>query len=114
MNEESYRKNWMSDDQYKCYKMLADMSGGFHHIYNPVKPWGDGITTNIYGHWSTFDFSQLTALIVLCHDRMIRAEISACNMQYFKLVLHKRQKREGHMFEKHPTIEDAIKTFRRR
>ena len=110
--EEVYRKDWMSDDQYECHKMLADVVGGFHHIYNDVKPFGDGIKTNIHGQWASFDFNQLTRLIVLGHDRMIRVAIERCNMQYFCLVLHKRHNRDGHMYERHPTIEEAVKTIR--
>ena len=26
-------KKWMSSDQRECFKMLADLFGGEHHIY---------------------------------------------------------------------------------
>jgi len=60
----------MSDDQYECHKMLADIVFGFHHIPGEVKPWAHGIEINLYGGLATFDFSQLTRVVVLAHDRM--------------------------------------------
>ena len=110
--KEPYRKNWMSDDQYICYEMLAEACLGFHHIYNKVKPWGSGIETSIYGSWATFDFGELTRLVVLAHDRMIRVEIGSSGPGMFRVILHKRHSRDGSMSQRHPTIEDAIKGVR--
>lgn len=101
-------KEWMSDDQYECACLYADIVGGFHHIYGRFKPWGEGITINVPGTWASFDFNQLTKIVILGHDRMIRVCIRACNPQYFKLELFKRHKREGLISERHPTIEEAI------
>jgi len=110
--KDPYRKDWMSDDQYACYSMLAEVVDGFHHIYNEVRPWGDGIQTSIYGGWSTYDFDQLTRLVVLAHDKIVRVEIGSSGPNMFRLILHKRHTREGRITEKHPTIEDAIERIR--
>ena len=112
-NQQPYRKDWMSDDQYECCKLLADVVGGFHHIYTPIRESGsDGIETNICGSWASYDFDQLTKIIIMGFDRMIRIEISSCNMRYFKLRLHKRHKREGLIMEKIPRIEEYIEKIR--
>ena len=111
-NKEPYRKEWMSNDQYECHKMLADVVLGFHHIPGKVKPWGDGIEINIYGSWASFDFSELTRCIILGHDKMIRVEVGNSGRGMFRLVLHKRHTRKGNMSERMPTIEDAIKEIR--
>ena len=110
--KEPYRKDWMTDDQYECHRMLADIVGGFHHIYNKVKPWADGIETSINGQWSTFDFNLLTRAVVLAHDRTIRFGVESSGRGLFRIVMHKRRTREGRMSERHPTIEDAIQTLR--
>ena len=114
MKEQPYRKEWMSDDQYDCYRLLADVVGGFHHIYNPVKSCGSGISTNIHGSWASFDFDELTRIIIGGFDRMIRVEIAACNMQYFRLILHKRHTREGSSTQRIPGLEDHIGVVRKR
>ena len=112
-NNEPYRQDWMSDDQYECSCMFADVVGGFHHIYGKIKPWGDGIQTNVLGSWATFDFNQLTHIVVLAHDRMIRVEIGSSGPRMFRVIMFKRHTREGRMSQKHPTIEDAIAVIRR-
>ena len=66
----------------------------------------------IYGSLSTFDDDILTRLIVLCHDQMIRFEISPCNMQYLKFMFHPRISRNGNMSERMPLLEDHIKIIR--
>ena len=83
--DEPYRKDWMSDDQYECACLFADVVGGFHHIYGKLKAWGEGIQSNVLGTWASFDFDQLTRILVLGHDSTSL---------------------------KHPTIEDAIKSIR--
>jgi len=91
---------------------FADVVGGFHHIYNKIKPFGDGVKTSVLGSWATFDFDQLTRIVILGHDRMIRVEIGQSGPKMFCVVLHKRHSREGSMTKRHPTIEDAIKRIR--
>ena len=105
---EPSREEWMSDDQWECACMLADIVGGFHHIYHKIKPCAEGIQTNIHTMWSTFDFNTLTTAVILGHDRMIRVEIGPSSPSLFRLRLHKRHSREGSILQRHPTIETAI------
>ena len=111
----SYRKHWMTDDQYECYELLADLFGGFHHIYNEPKEFGHGICLNTRSHrLSTYDFDALTRAVFLAHDRMIRIEIQPSGPGMIKICLHKRHKRDGMMRERHPTIEQALAKHRER
>lgn len=64
------------------------------------------------GGWSTYDFSILTRLVIGCHDLAIRMEINPCNFHCLELLFHARQ-REGSVWERHPTIEQAIEAARR-
>ena len=106
--EEHGRQAWMTDDQYECACLFADVVGGFHHIFGKLKAWGDGIQSNVLGSWASFDFDQLTRILVLGHDRMIRVEIGSSGPGMFRVVLHKRHTREGSTSKRHPTIETAI------
>lgn len=108
------RKDWMTDDQWYCYNMIADWSGGFHHVAkNNVHEFGFGICYNYpYSKLSTYDFSGLTKLVFLAHDRMIRVEIQPSGPGMVKLCLHRRFDRYGHMNERHPTIEKALADYR--
>ncbi len=108
-----YRKDWMTDDQWKCYQMLADLFFGFHHIHGKLHPWGAGIRLNTWytNTMASFDFDGLTRAVLMAHDRMIRFEIVPSGPGMLGLVLHKRHNREGNMCERHPTIEEAIERF---
>jgi len=33
---DSYRKDWMTDDQWECYQFLADLFFGFNHLFGKV------------------------------------------------------------------------------
>lgn len=113
-SDEKHRYDWMTDDQWECYKMLADLYLGFHHITGKLHEWGDGIklnTSNV-GSFASFDFDRLTRAIVMAHDRIVRIEIVPSGPGMLGIILHKRHKREGRMHERHPTIEDAINTIR--
>lgn len=97
----------MTDNQRECYMLLVDLVHGEHHISGPVRTFGNGIKATLYGGISTFDSEGLTRLVVLAHDRCIRAEIVSSNPCRIGLELFKR-KREGMRHERHPTMEDAI------
>jgi len=105
---------WMSDNQFKCFGMICDLVGGEHHLCGKVKECGpNGIEVNCTNNgWSTYDFNLLTNAVIMAHDRMIRFEIKPSGPGMLKLLLHKRSSREGRMYEKHPTMEDAINRLR--
>jgi len=107
------RQDWMSDDQWECTEMLADLVGGFHHVTGKIKPCGEGIESSGYNfNLATYDFDGLTRLVLLAHDRCIRAEIRPSGPGMLKLALSKRTRRQGgHMWERHPDIENAIRNI---
>jgi hypothetical protein len=111
----AYRKDWMSDDQWECYLMLADLYYGFHHVTGKLHKWGTGIRLNTHqvGGFATFDFDKLTRAVVMAHDRKIRFGVYPSGPGMLGLELYKRHARTGLMRERHPTIEDAIKAIRK-
>lgn len=101
----------MTDEQQQCFALLCTVFGGPHHLPR-VYDWGGGIKCNLMYRLATTDFSHLTHLVVLAHDRCIRVEVGPCNAQCISVVLHKRTSRVGDFWARHPTIEDAIQTVR--
>ena len=104
------RESWMSDDQWRAACLVADVFGGFHHLRG-VKACGVGVRVAIFqSELSTFDFSHLTALVVLAHDRCVRVSVRCAGMK-LEVCAFARQ-REGRMSERHPTLEDGIAVHR--
>lgn len=64
------------------------------------------------GSLSTFDFDNLTRLVFLAHDHALRVELSGAAPGFILLRFHQRR-REGSIFERHPTIGRALKNWRR-
>lgn len=114
--EQPYREEWMSDDQYECYAFLADLFMGWHHLNGKVHNWGGGIKFNTTqtSSFGTFDFDGLTRAVITAHDKMIRFSIEPSGPGMLALICHKRHLREGSMHERHPTIEEAIGQMRNR
>lgn len=71
------------------------------------------VEVNIDRTLSTFDFDELTQLVIRCHDACVRLSVAPCNMRYLKLAFHPRE-REGRIYDRHPTIEQAIERVRSR
>jgi hypothetical protein len=100
-------------------KEVADILGqvyrGIYHIEKPARKvdWSNKywIVICLYGDMATFDGQVLTELVVMCHDRAIRMEISGAAPNYLRLMFHRRT-RFGTMISRHPTIEDAIERIR--
>lgn len=97
----------------EAMEFFAAFYGGNHHIPGfKVKPYGRGWCVNHdRGCLSTFDFSELTTLVFMAHQKCIRVEVSAIRTNILRIALHKR-KREGSMSERHPTIEKVIDLYK--
>lgn len=107
--EKYYRLDWMSDDQWECACMFADVVGGFHHVSGKFKEFGQGIKVNSYnGGWATWDFNLLTKLVIYGHDRMIRVSLEPSGPRMIGFAMWKRHSRTGGADERHPTIQQAV------
>jgi hypothetical protein len=74
---------------------------------------GDAVQFRLHKALSTYDFDELTQLVVRCHDACIRLSIRGSGSQ---LSLHfSPRERDGEsMVTRHPTIEQAIERVRTR
>ena len=109
----SYREEWMSDDQWLLSLFLCRLFCGFHHVPSKIKECGKGIQINfIPNSMATFDFDGLTKLVVMAHNWGVRANIAGSGPAMIKLQLWKRRLRDGCISERHPTIGQAVDKFK--
>lgn len=101
--------------QRKVFDILGMVGGG---IYNApivwdaiVWRWGDGIAIPWRGSMSTFDFRELSMLVLLCHEARIRCEIRPHGFHYLMLTFFQKS-HEGSMAARHPNIDEAVAEFR--
>lgn len=98
--------------------LLGDVFLGIYHIDTRQLrqvDWSDPncITVPINTSLCTVDFDHLTRLMVLAHDRMIRVDIQGKSRGWLLLLFHQRHSREGHMWERYPTLEDHAADLRK-
>lgn len=90
---------------------FAELFYGENHIPSEIQPCGQGWKITYHSEFATYDFNQLTRLVLMAHDQCIRAGIQGSNFGKISIRIWKRQ-REGSIMERHPTIEQAIEQFR--
>lgn len=61
-------------------------------------------------HFSTYDSSLLTHLVILAHTRNIRAEIKAASPRYLRLQFMPVT-RSGFFVDRHPTLRESLEKF---
>jgi len=113
--KESFKKE-MSPLGEKVADMLGILYGGIYHLDRKSLgnvEWDNGhhIVIKIKKSFATYDFNDLTNLVFLAHWYAIRVEISPCNFQFIELIFHQRG-RTGSIFNRHPTIDEAVKRFK--
>lgn len=101
--------------------LLADVFDGIYHLdakqLGKVK-WEhpELIIFRYHGPLSTYDDDRLTKLLITCHDRLVRLEITA-GQRYLVLQFSPRASRPKYdgtdrFWDVHPSIEQAIQRFR--
>ena len=91
------------------------LSGIYHLTPNPRHiDWTakDCIEVRFSRDLSSYDGSLLTRLVFLAHDHALRVEVEPCNMQMLKLRFHERSREGERTCERHPSLEQALDTWR--
>lgn len=107
----------VSDFGTKVADILGQAYCGIYHL-DPgqirAAEWGSKyrVEIRVSRHLSTFDTNELTRMLVLCHDAKIRLEIAPCNMQLLRLIFWCREANEQHIYDRHPSMEQAIEAVR--
>ena len=98
--------------------LLGEWAQGIYHLERLLDKvdWTSAryIELNYDNELATFDFDQLTALVFLAHWYCIRVSIKPCNFRYMKILFHRRKRTGDHMFDKHPTLEEAVDRFKQK
>jgi hypothetical protein len=89
---------------------FIDFYRGEHHFPGKMKPFGEGWSMSHFGAMATFDCNELTRLVFLAHARCIRVQVGQGGPNRLHIDIWGRQ-REGSLFERHPTIEQALDEF---
>jgi len=125
-DREYYGKDWMSDEDWECAEFLAQFYQGFHHVPGEFKRAGKASVSLEVNQLSlaTFDFNEMTRLVVLAHDKCIRFGVNGPHMvereydgnvyeQATMMIVVSKRKRGGSMFERHPTLDEAVAQIRK-
>lgn len=99
-----YRKEWMTDDQWKSAQLLSEAFGGFHNM-KPFKECGNGVSVILRQRdLSTYDFNHLTSLVIMAHKHCIRVSICLAGM-YLEARAYARKPDGKNLYERHPSLE---------
>lgn len=104
----------LNDFQRRAFDVLGIVGNG---IYNAPIAWSTIVWAPrfIIVQWrnglGTWDFSELTRLVFLCHEARIRGYVSAGAPRHLEIALHQRS-HEGGMASRHPNLDEAIVAFR--
>ena len=105
----------LSDFQKRVTDIVGMVGGG---IYNaPISQkvdWqygGTGVSFTWHREMATFDFSQLTMLVFLCHEARIRCQVESGGPRMLRISFWQR-KATGDMAVRHPNLDEAVEAFR--
>lgn len=115
--KKAYKLESMSPLGEAVADLLDDVFWGIYHVNSHLHKtdWTNDhfIDVVLNKELHTFDYDHLTRLVVLCHDRLLRMEITGRAPNFLTLTFHQRKVREGRMFDRMPTMEDHIEIIRR-
>ena len=106
----------MSELGIKVADILGQIFGGIYHISHLIKKtdWTDSFCIEIKmdQELSNYDFDNLTRLMVMCSDNLIRFSITPLNFRYTKLQFWQRESRTGDISKRLPDLESHLADIR--
>lgn len=92
----AFRKDWMTDDQFLCYLLIAEIMGGLNHTWGVVRNSGNGITFTFTPQYlANYDYDGLTKLVIMSHNWGVRVALLGAPAGRVKLLLSKRHGIDG-------------------
>ena len=105
----------MSGEDFKARagRVIEGVFGGEHHVFS--LKWEERscrfLTTEGI---STYDYAELTKLVVFCHDECVRAEIRCGGPRRLRVVLSNRaRKHRAPDSGAHPSLDQHVEQIRR-
>ena len=97
--------------------ILGQVFRGIYHLprsnWEPERWTGPMVWAYVNGSLSTFDFSHLTELVVLAHDRCVRLTVKSAGPRGLHLEFHERNARQGALPLHIPFMEDHLHEIRK-
>jgi len=87
--------------------VLSDIFNGEHHIPGKIDDGCFYLSVRYRGAMATYDFDELTRLVISAHEHAVRVQLSGQPPNYLRIMLHPRD-RDGVMSKRHPTLAQAI------
>ena len=117
------RRTWkplpekLSEFQTKVVDILGMVAGGIYNAPIPYKTvnwdYGGGVSALWrFSDLSTWDGSQLSLLVFLCHEARIRCSIDPAGPHMLRLSFWQRQA-GGDISRRHPNLDEAVAWFRK-
>lgn len=89
--------------------MLARVFRGMHHVHGLKKVKPDRYWTCLHqGGAASFDFNDLTRLVLGAHEYCLRVEVTGGGPNRLKIHVSNRIRSSDNSYERHPCIEEAI------
>lgn len=94
-----------------AYKGIYHLPGGCLRKVN----WGHPhyVQVSVFKDISTWDDSELTRLVVVCHDLLLRLDVNPAGSFHLRLGFSQRRTRTGSIMDRIPTIEEHVTLIRR-
>jgi len=102
--------------EVRAESVLARTFRGIHNVPGKIKkvdPPHPYWEVHVRVPFATFDFNNLTEMVMAAHEHCVRVEIRGSGPRQLCLLLHPRKARVGTMFERHPTIGQALRDYAR-
>ena len=102
----------MARELCRAERVLEYVFRGWHHVaeHRVKRESPTQITYTTYGDLASFDWDQLTRLVVAAHSLAVRAEVSSAGPRYVRIRLSERT-RSGGMAERHPTLPEHLESL---
>jgi hypothetical protein len=109
----SYRQDWMTDDQWLLSLFLCRLFNGFHHCpeIKESNCRGNIAVNTRTGYFANFDYDYLTKAVIMAHNWGVRIQISGSAPGMIKISLWKRHSREGDICNRMPTIQEMVDKY---
>ncbi len=92
-----------NERQAIAWDMLDSWMGT--HQFQRIRECGDGIEFCLYGDLSTWDWNQLTNVVLYAHAYRVRVELKGAAPGYLRVFLHARES-TGSTTEGHPGLRE--------
>jgi len=102
----------MDDFKTRAERVIRQTFGGEHHVFS-LKWFDDSCTFLVNEQMSTYDYAEMTKLVVHCHDNCVRGEVRCGGPRRLKVILSNRDRMHKYPDScAHPTLGQHVEQIR--